>query len=1778
MAGLQCNKFKGDNGRVILVLVIRVMLLVLGKTMQVDNQGLLTATNVKVKDIWLGNALSLNKQGYKDKAMLDEAREARKFLDEEQLAFLTGDLDTYDFDCDDISNAKAVLMANISNYDFDVISEENANKEQNNESVTAELERYKERVKTFEQRFNIDLSSHEKMIDSQMDDMIKEKLALKEKVDSLEQNFFKQIKEKESLLQTFTVFKNESKEKENKYMENEIDLEKRIKELDNIIFKVGQSAQTKAQRIKPTLYDDIVISAKHVDMPVIDNEETLILEEESRSKMSKKEKDPEFDSVVKKRTTPDARIEGKEIVDIAAQTPSYYTIVPGMFKLDLEPLAPRLLQNREVHIDYLKYTHEQADILQGIVEQAKTKQPLDNKLDFACKHAQQIQELLVYVRDTCPNAIKLSAKKVAVTPKTKIKKVRFVEPLTFSSNIKQVESSATSDSNTHVLSPIGLKYSTRNYGSKPTCNKKNDMILRTPSRNMKNKLKVQPRKVNKKNRVVEPIRNVDVTHSLLKVNSKLICATCCPDCSLISGLQMLKTYDREPLLAHELFQKAPAPRAVVLANSPVSTSIDQDAPSTSIPSTQEKEHSLNISQGSSSNVRQTHTPFEHLGRWTKDRPIANVTSNPSRPVSTRKQLQTNAMWCYFDAFLTSIEPKNFKQEMTEPSWIDTMQEEIHEFERLQVWELVLCQDKVMLIKLKWIYKVKMDEFGGDTDMSLTAYADADHAGCQETRRSTSGSAQFLGDKLVKGLKTEQKRVFSGSFRSRVLNIQDEDEVINISRACHWKEHEIMVPAMPPSFIGIMDTTKAQKALDDALVAPADRQEFEDLPLKHDILSFIRDLRHSRDIIHLTDNIDYVYILWEDLLFQIENKEARKTNKMSCPRFKKIINDYFMSKDQSILRRNKMFWHTARDDTMFTSMRCISRHEDTQVYGTILPKELTNLEMLESKAYKTYYAFASGEKTPKPKYVRKKADSDTSPKQKPVQATKDTRIKIKAKVHDKQHLKTSGADEGTDTIPEVPDVLIYESEKEKIDDEDTMDEEGDDEVTKEIYDDVNVNLGNEDTDMTNIDQGTMFLNMDQLEKQLDNEEFQELGPMAAFKVLETQFQMFIKLRIYLDDEYVTMTRNYFLEYTQLEILEFRDTLIQHMESVKKSIDKQALQKREYDSTMTKRQMQTTEVKVDTSKVLDASLVDTESSGTESKEYDTSSRSRNDAHADNAYIKPIYDEEPMAEGKESVCAKPHHMIAPGSSWYSLNDMVHNHYLEEAKKKAQESRRNSEPSTIGLRWVPTTKIFTSSTSKVDSEPINGSNEDITNQYEYEQTLDVSAGTLNLSADTTTPSKQKLDLLFGPLYDEFFNAGTSNVNKSSSPTDSSKQQDIPPSATAQSTTELITPTTTITVEDNIGSNTLSLKPRQGETKLQGRFLVSFQDDAKYDHVGQDTRSQGGKDDQDKQGKDLKILDVKTKSKDNDKGSRSKITQHEETSLQQVKDQDKDKIKVIPGSENEIASLMDTTTSHAMAVPEITSVFPTPIPPPLLFFNPLSFNDHLERDLFELKQVNHYAQAIFSIPVIVDRYMDNKVDFETVIEKNVTESLEVTVLTRSSSQLKLMFEAAPSLLEGVETTKKKIKTPPLDQSKGRKEGNQVKMLSHPEIQGQRKRSLQAPLKMPPNLNISIMESLLMQGSQVTLLMTQECKRIKSSTRTWISQVARAKEPRTSLDELMDTFFDFSAFVMNRLNIKDPTQEILIGPAFELLKGTCKSLTELEYHLEECSKATTERLDWHNLK
>ncbi|GJZ20016.1 putative ribonuclease H-like domain-containing protein [Tanacetum coccineum] len=115
-----------------------------------------------------------------------------------------------------------------------------------------------------------------------------------------------------------------------------------------------------------------------------------------------------------------------------------------------------------------------------------------------------------------------------------------------------------------------------------------------------------------------------------------------------------------------------------------------------------------LSSAESPYVTQT---LHHLGKWRKDHPLDNIIGNPSRLVSTRIQLATDALWCLYKSVLSKVKPKNFKSAITEDCWFQAMQDEIYKFDWLQVWELVPQPDCVMIIALKWIYKVKLDEYG-----------------------------------------------------------------------------------------------------------------------------------------------------------------------------------------------------------------------------------------------------------------------------------------------------------------------------------------------------------------------------------------------------------------------------------------------------------------------------------------------------------------------------------------------------------------------------------------------------------------------------------------------------------------------------------------------------------------------------------------------------------------------------------------------------------------------------------------------------------------------------------------------------------------------------------------------------------------------------------------------------------------------------------------------------------------------------------------------------------
>ncbi|GKC83485.1 retrovirus-related pol polyprotein from transposon TNT 1-94 [Tanacetum coccineum] len=240
-----------------------------------------------------------------------------------------------------------------------------------------------------------------------------------------------------------------------------------------------------------------------------------------------------------------------------------------------------------------------------------------------------------------------------------------------------------------------------------------------------------------------------------------------------------------------------------------------------------------IGESSSRNIDNTDVhsfqPQSHDYRWTRDHPLEQVRGNPTMPVQTRRQLATDPEMCMFALTVSIVEPKNIKEAMADSAWIEAMQDELHQFDRLKVWELVDKPFGKMIIKLKWLWKNKKDEDqtvirnkarlvakgyaqeeGIDFEESFApvarleavrifllctnrivwpleeivllvpndlsvrvdtirlyitvwrigwilngAFSDVDHAGCIDTRKSTSGEIQFLGDKLVSWMSKKQ---------------------------------------------------------------------------------------------------------------------------------------------------------------------------------------------------------------------------------------------------------------------------------------------------------------------------------------------------------------------------------------------------------------------------------------------------------------------------------------------------------------------------------------------------------------------------------------------------------------------------------------------------------------------------------------------------------------------------------------------------------------------------------------------------------------------------------------------------------------------------------------------------------------------------------------------------------------------------------------------------------------------------------------------------------------
>ncbi|GKC51901.1 integrase, catalytic region, zinc finger, CCHC-type containing protein [Tanacetum coccineum] len=716
-----------------------------------------------------------NAPWFKEKAMLAEAQESGQILEEEQLPFLadlgitdchdvqpiiihnaafqTDDLDAYNSDCDDISSANAVLMAIISNYSLDILSE---------------------------------------LIDSQMDDMIRDRLALKQQIDLLEQNISNQIKEKESLLQTFNVFKNESKEKEIEQARAKQPLDSaldfackhvtRIQELLVYVRDTCPSVNKSSEKlivVTPLNKNKKVRFAEPVTLQRVKSSTSASRSQPSGNTMnnrilrptssnmnnnvedhprSVKPKSNKMNRVVKPICNADVKhsmLNANSELICATCNKCMFDEIHDMCVLDFV---------KDVNVrSKSKYAKIFGNLQDHFYKVVHLKETTSKSVET------QKPEIKVYSRRLKP------IKSVGSTSKYKIVESRITnttEPnQSWGSNVSDVPSSSslvdfrlsrlfsgTVRFGNDQIAKI-MSYGDYQLGNvmiswvafrKHTCRIRDlegvDLLRDQGAQTYTHYIGIfvgyaPAKKVfrinNKRTRMITKTIHVDFDE-LMVMASEQFSSGLGPQLmtpgTLSSGLvpnppsstpYVPPTKNDWDILFQPMFDELLNPPSSVVSpvpaiatqrpadptGSPMSTLINQDTPSSSNPSTLEQEQSLIISQGvkespktphfyddplhetlhedstsqGSSHVRSSYTLLDLLGKWTKNHPLANVIGDPSRLVSTRKHHKTNVMWCYFDAFLTLVEPKNFKEAILESSWIEAMQEEIHEFERIGIF-------------------------------------------------------------------------------------------------------------------------------------------------------------------------------------------------------------------------------------------------------------------------------------------------------------------------------------------------------------------------------------------------------------------------------------------------------------------------------------------------------------------------------------------------------------------------------------------------------------------------------------------------------------------------------------------------------------------------------------------------------------------------------------------------------------------------------------------------------------------------------------------------------------------------------------------------------------------------------------------------------------------------------------------------------------------------------------------------------------------------------------
>nr|GEV21195.1 hypothetical protein [Tanacetum cinerariifolium] len=315
-------------------------------------------------------------------------------------------------------------------------------------------------VKLLEERQNVDLSTREKLI---MDDIIREKkvqfVDFEKEINSFKQTLSEQLKENKLLTKTFNVLKNKSKEKEAKNIDKEIALEKKVKELDNIVYKMGQSIQTVHMLMKPhVFYDNNLKQALGFQNP-------FYLKKAQQIR-------PMLYDDFGKRFVPQIELSAKQAFWLKSSPSSKEPRTSSTpVKTNVPKELPQDKNNREAHIYYLKHTMEQAVILREIVKQAKSLNPSDSASYSACKYVKLIQELLGYVRDTFLDIHKPGKKLVVVMPINKKETIRhelcFLE-FVFDMNVCSKSKSVKTAKKKKEWKPTGKVFTKIRYNWRPT--------------------------------------------------------------------------------------------------------------------------------------------------------------------------------------------------------------------------------------------------------------------------------------------------------------------------------------------------------------------------------------------------------------------------------------------------------------------------------------------------------------------------------------------------------------------------------------------------------------------------------------------------------------------------------------------------------------------------------------------------------------------------------------------------------------------------------------------------------------------------------------------------------------------------------------------------------------------------------------------------------------------------------------------------------------------------------------------------------------------------------------------------------------------------------------------------------------------------------------------------------------------------------------------------------------------------------------------------------------